>query len=203
MAFTTYPNYPADLTAFKPTIHDWDEWVKDPYNFPVDMRYIKMNGVFTPFVRASQPNKSLWRDGVCHYTAADDLIDGDPGEAYDRLDDYLYAIHVSYVRSRGYSIGYNWAVDYLGGIWRLRGWDVMNAANAGYNDQSFSILCLVDGADPLNHLMQQSVRWLMMKGEQVSGKALGQRGHQEVGQTACPGAGIQARSSRTHIPPVV
>lgn len=195
MAFTTYPLYPDEIYKHHPTIHDWDAWLKDPVRYPVNRRYGTVQGHsgYWPILPPVAPSMHIWKDGVLHYTGADDLIDGDPGESYDRLDDYLNAIHVSYVNGRGYSIGYNWAVDYLGGIWKLRGWDIINAANAGCNDFSFSILCLVDGQDSTNYLMDMSIRWLMWQGELRAGKMLSQRGHREVGNTLCPGSGIMSK----------
>jgi hypothetical protein len=123
------------------TVHDWDAWVDPEYP-----------------VTGLPARWDLVDRGVAHYTADDDLIDGDPGEHADDLPGYLRAMQRSYVRNRGYSIGYLFAVDWLGGAWRQRGWTIRSAANAGdvrktgtanMNPRTAPVLYLVDGADRL------------------------------------------------------
>jgi hypothetical protein len=104
---------------------------------------------------------------VPHYTAAIDLIDGDLGEFIDDLPAYLRAIQRDYVVTRGYSVGYWWAIDWLGGIWQLRGFDpytglggFKSAANAGHNDHTGPILFLVDGDDEPTGEAMRAARWL-------------------------------------------
>jgi hypothetical protein len=137
------------------TFHDWDAWV-DP-RYPV-------TGPRADWTRIDT--------AVPHYTAAVNLIDGDPGEYVYNIPPYLRAIHLDYLTHRpqpdgssGYSIGYNFAVDWLGGIWRLRGWDIRCAANKGHNDHAYAILCLVDGADPVTNEAAAAIRWLVAEGE--------------------------------------
>lgn len=93
---------------------------------------------------------------VAHYTAAADLPDGDADEHQTDRDiaPYLRRIQADYVNSRGYSIGYWYAIDWLGGIWQLRGFDLRDdtgglksAANAGHNEHTAPVLFLVDGND--------------------------------------------------------
>ena len=86
---------------------------------------------------------------VIHYTAADDLIDGDVGEDWAGIPAYLRAIQSSYLNRQptGYSVGYNWAVDQRGEVWELRGSDVKCAANRDHNDHCVAVLVLVDGDD--------------------------------------------------------
>lgn len=174
------------------TLHDWDNWVP-------------------PGPAVTGPAMT-WADNTTmalHYTAAVNLIDGDLGEFQYNIPPYLRAIHLDYLLHRpqangatGYSIGYNWAVDWLGGIWRLRGWDIKCAANKGWNDQTFACLCLVDGADPLTDEALRSVRYLHWKGEQLAGHELVQRPHSQLKSdgtlmpfpgtvTGCPGNGIR------------
>lgn len=137
---------------------------------------------------------------VVHYTAADDLIDGDPGEHADDLPAYLRAMQASYLRTRGYSLGYMFAVDWLGGVWQIRGWEFQSAANKGHNGYTLPILLLVDGADPATPEAVRAVRWLIAEGGKRAGRDLAIKGHgqlyAETGigtPTACPGVGLQAQ----------
>ena len=57
---------------------------------------------------------------------------------------YLRSMQASYVRSRGYSLGYSVAVDQAGTSWEIRGTEFQPAANRGHNDHTWVILCLVD-----------------------------------------------------------
>ena len=129
---------------------------------------------------------------VVHYTAADDLIDGDPGERADDLPAYLRSMQSSYLSSRGYSVGYNFAVDWLGGVWELRGFDVRCAANKGWNERSIAVLCLVDGQDPLTVEALRSVNAIYAEANRRY-RPLALKGHRDVGATQCPGTGIYAQ----------
>ena len=128
-----------------------------------------------------------------HYTAADDLIDGDPGEHADDLPAYLRAIQRDYLGRKpvGFSIGYSFAVDWLGGVWELRGYDYSAAANRGWNHRTVAVLCLVDGADPLTNEAVESVRKILAESNRRVGRELKVRPHSEIGATACPGDGIR------------
>ena len=132
---------------------------------------------------------------VIHYTADDDLVDGDPGESADQLDDYLRAIQRSYLTSRGYSIGYNWAVDWLGGVWELRGFDIRTAANKGHNGHTNTILVLVDGADPATHLAIGAVRAIIAESQRRTGRTHRIVGHGQLSgaATQCPGLGLRVQ----------
>jgi hypothetical protein len=132
---------------------------------------------------------------VIHYTGADDLIDGDPGENADRLDDYLRAMQRSYVQSRGYSVGYNAAIDWLGGSWELRGLDIQCAANKGHNGHTWAVLVLVDGNDAASSLAVAEVRRLIAAAERLAGRTLKIIGHGQLpgAATACPGIGLRAQ----------
>jgi hypothetical protein len=135
---------------------------------------------------------------VIHYTSADDLIDGDPGEHADNLPAYIRAMQRSYVDARGYSLGYWWAVDWLGGVWQIRGWEFKSAANAGHNDHTGPILVLVDGNDPATREATHSIRCLIAEGQRRSRDTWAIKGHGQLRRetgigtaTACCGTGLQ------------
>lgn len=134
---------------------------------------------------------------VIHYTAADDLIDGDPGEHASGFPAYLRAIQRDYVMSRGYSIGYNVAVDWLGGSWELRGTDYRCAANKGHNEHTFAILVLVDGNDMATEHAAATIRRIIGELERRRGSELVIVGHGQLrnpnAATACPGSGLRAQ----------
>jgi N-acetylmuramoyl-L-alanine amidase len=141
---------------------------------------------------------------VIHYTAADDLIDGDPGEHADELPQYLANIQTAYAKpksqgGRGYSIGYMFAIDWLGGVWQLRGWEYRSAANADHNSYTMPILMLVDGNDPATPEAAAAVRALIADGAKRAGRpTLDIKGHGQLRQetgvgtiTSCPGDGLR------------
>lgn len=136
-----------------------------------------------------------------HYTAADDLIDGDPGESAEDLPAYLRAMQRSYVTVRKYSLGYNFAVDWIGGVWEIRGFDIACAANRGWNHRSVAILCLVDGQDPMTPEAVESVRRLLAEIDRRAGRATIVRPHSEIGATQCCGDGIRAQIAAGLITP--
>jgi hypothetical protein len=132
---------------------------------------------------------------VIHYTAADNLIDGDPGEHASNLPAYIRSIQKSYETNRGYSIGYWWAVDWLGGVWQLRGWDIKSAANATHNEHTAPILVLVDGADAATDEATKSIRALVAETSRIAGRPIAITGHGWLtgAQTECPGAGLRSQ----------
>lgn len=152
---------------------------------------------------------------VAHYTAAENLPDGDLGEFIEDLPGYLRAMNRSYWNRNpsnptpivvcgrnltGYSVGYLFAVDWLGGAWELRGFRFKSAANAGHNDYTFPILFLVDGNDPVTDLAAATARAIWREARRRSGRAdfkLRPLGHGELRETTgigtptpCPGVGI-------------
>lgn len=137
-----------------------------------------------------------------HYTAADNLIDGDPGEHASMLPQYLRNIQHSYITNRGYSIGYGFAVDWLGGVWELRGYDIKNAANLGWNHRTLPVLCLVDWQDPLTSEALWSVRALYREANRRTGRSLNDVGHRDIGSTRCPGDGIYAQIQQGLVTPL-
>lgn len=158
------------------TVHTRESW-QDP-RYPV----------FGPL---DDPTNNV--TAVVHYTAADDLIDGDPGEHAEDLPAYLRAMNKSYWVNRGYALGYLWAVDWLGGIWQIRGWEYQSAANKGENATTWPILVLVDGDDPATPEAAESIRLLIAEAGRRSGSPLFIKGHKDIGATACPGAGLYAQ----------
>lgn len=107
---------------------------------------------------------------------------------------YLRTINEAYVRTRGYSIGYNWGVGQDGSRWTIRGDDFNNAANAGkkvegnFNDVSQSIFVMVadqDAATPeavasINSIIATHPDWDVIV-------------HSDVDYTSCAGAGLTAQ----------
>jgi hypothetical protein len=143
---------------------------------------------------------------VIHYTAADNLIDGDPGEHASNLPAYLRSIQRAYLTDprRGYSIGYWWAVDWLGGIWQLRGWDIKSAANATHNEHTAPILVLVDGSDGATPEAAHSIRCLIAETERIAGRPVVDiTGHGQLtgAATQCPGAGLRFQIALGHFNP--
>lgn len=134
---------------------------------------------------------------VPHYTAADNLIDGDPGEHANNLPGYLRAIQRDYQLNRGYSIGYNVAVDWLGGSWELRGDTIKCAANKGHNEHTFAILVLVDGNDMATEYAAAEIRRLIGEAETLARRELAITGHGQLQNpnhpTGCPGTGLRAQ----------
>jgi hypothetical protein len=156
------------------TFHSRLAWVSPAY--PVDGPRFDPSGVDT---------------FVVHYTADNDLPDGDPGEDVEDIPGYLRGIQRYYETQRGYSIGYNYAVDWLGGVWQLRGVDFRCAANRGWNERSIAVLQLVDGQDPMTPAALEATRRLLAWCDGHVGRTLKVRPHSEVGSTHCPGDGIR------------
>jgi hypothetical protein len=117
-----------------------------------------------------------------HYTAANTVSDDTPS--------VLRAIQNDYTINRGYSIGYNFAVDQAGVAWELRGFDIKCAANKDMNEVTIAILCLVDGADAMNPAMVDMFQALAAEAQHATGRELLVVGHRDIGSTSCPGDGI-------------
>lgn len=127
-------------------------------------------------------NWALVRQVVIHYTA-DKRANPDTAQ-------YLRNMQRSYVNNRGYSLGYNVAVDQAGLSWEIRGTDFRPAANINVNNTTFTILCLVDWEDPCNDVMVETVRELVGWTRAQTGERTPVVGHRDVGSTNCPGSGI-------------
>lgn len=120
-----------------------------------------------------------------HYTAAANCPDNTPL--------YLRSIQRDYVTNRGYSIGYNFAIDKTGAVYECRGWDIKCAANVNRNTETIAILCLVDGSQPMNAKMVESFKALGAEAQRRCNRSLTVVGHRDIGATACPGDGIYAQ----------
>lgn len=130
---------------------------------------------------------------VIHYTAAVNLPDGDSGPRESQSDvwPYLRNIQNDYTVNRGYSIGYNAAVDVWGCAYELRGADLKCAANKGHNDHTFACLMLVDGDDRASVKAAARVQRLVADAERLAGRKLKIVGHGDIGATSCPGVGLR------------
>lgn len=153
-------------------------------------------GVYVPPPHAL----SLVDTYVFHYTAALDLPDGDPGENADDVPGYLRAINADYYRRHGFSIGYSFALDWLGGVWELRGYTWRPAATGGkltgrqtFNRYTLAVLCLVDGSDALTPDAAAAARRLVADAERRCGRQLELGPHSRYDRTACCGDGIRAQ----------
>jgi len=182
-----------------PTYHPRSEW--EDRRYPIDATYrFKLDDKGKPIpgtgfmLSAGTAPKLRWSDIVgcaVHYTADDDLIDGDPGEWAYQLPGYMRSMQLSYALHRAYSLGYNWAVDWLGGIWEIRGFDLKTAAHAPWNEEYVAVLVLVDGSDTTTPLADHSIRWIMDQCALRSQKFNYNNivGHKDLAATACPGDG--------------
>ena len=103
---------------------------------------------------------------------------------------FLRSIQHSYATNRGYSIGYNFAIDQTGLGWEARGFDFRCAANLNMNEVTIAILCLVDGADAMNQAMIDTFQMIAGEAERIVGRDLLVVGHRDIGKTTCPGDGI-------------
>jgi len=127
-------------------------------------------------------NWALVRQVVIHYTA-DKRANPDTAQ-------YLRNMQRSYVNNRGYSLGYNVAVDQQGLSWEIRGVDYRPAANVEVNNTTYTILALVNWQDACNGVMVDSIRDIVQWARQQAGRRLEIVGHRDVGSTRCPGDGI-------------
>jgi hypothetical protein len=105
----------------------------------------------------------------------------------------LRSIQRDYKLNRGYSIGYNFAIDKTGAVYECRGLKIKCAANVKCNDWTMAVLCLVDGSQPMNAKMVASFKELGAYIENYFGRSLQVVGHRDIGATACPGDGIYAQ----------
>ena len=151
------------------------------------------------------PNFLGWSqisDAVVHYPGADwaDMDFNNDGSV-DLADTVTIVreMHRMYLLgSRGYSLGYGFAVGQLGDVWEVRGWRNTNAANlgdaahkhVGWNNYSISILVIVDNANPANPLQVDAVNGLLDELANRKGSRLNLLWHGQGQYTACAGAGI-------------
>lgn len=122
---------------------------------------------------------------VIHYTASDKIPHNIPN--------FMRDMQASYVKSRGYSLGYNCAVDQSGKTYEIRGFDIRCAANREVNESSFAVLMLVDGDDAASPQAAAAVRRILAAVQQWCGRGVDVVGHGDVGATACPGNGLRGQ----------
>lgn len=164
-----------------------------------------------PIIGPSQNPTRVWCP-LAHYTAAINLPDGDLGEFEYQLEPYLKAVNRDYWEHRdgsgittcgtfkpGYAVGYCFAVDWLGGAWELRGFDLLPAATGSpHNSYTLPILFLTDRYDGASDLMLATARAIWRESRRRSGRSdyLNRpKGHRELcnGCTACPGNALIAQ----------
>jgi len=158
---------------------------------------------------------------VAHYTAAKNVPDGDPGEDLTQFRDYLRAIERDYLANRvsepgytrvtdgkhfpGYHTGYNFGIDWMGGVWEIRGFDYISAATNNHNGHTIAVLFLVDSADAANANMWASARAIGREAAKRTPLTINPQ-YIDHGTltivsgtgtpTACAGAGIRAQCSQ-------
>jgi len=122
-----------------------------------------------------------------HYTAGSQLPD-----SYEGVLAHIQNSQRSYVNTRGYSYGYNWAVDRSGRVWEIRGADFCCAANGNSrtNSDGPAIVCYVNGTDPANLLMTGAIRKIISTCSTAAGRLLPAVKHSDLRPTQCPGAGL-------------
>ena len=153
-------------------------------------------------ITGPKANPKSWTMGAVHYPGADNIPDGDDWDI--PVVQHLRNGQAHYLSSRGYSYGYNFVVDWLGGVWECRGFDIKSAATSGHNDYTISVNVLVDGkADKAQRCTAEqarSVRAVFREARRRSGNdtafANRPRGHGQFREitgigtiTPCPGAG--------------
>jgi len=133
-------------------------------------------------------------DTVSVHQPAGQAPTGDTGDRTD-VAAYLRAIQTAYVRDRRYSIGYSFAIDHLGDVWELRGWDIRCAANVGNNHRTLALLLIVDQDEPATTAQLEAARSYVAELERRTGRAVAVTGHGQLpgARTACPGAGLRAQ----------
>jgi hypothetical protein len=190
------------------TIHERSAWEEPGYRMQLD--FTRVPPIY-PRATVRQP--------VAHYTGAMNVPDGDPGDEHN-VAGFLRRAQRDYYENRtgggytrisdgrffpGYPLGYNFGVDWLGGVWVLRGFDFLSAATNGHNGYTVAVLFFVDGANPANDLMWQSARAIGRGARTRSTRLDFARGFTDHGSlrintgtgtvTACAGAGIRAQLS--------
>lgn len=159
------------------TLHRRAVWCPDPFAAPPgDMAAVRV--------------------GVIHYAAAESI----PVEVED-VAGWLYNIHRWSLARHGWSLVYGWAVDWLGGVWEIRGFDHRNAANLGRhvggtaNRWTASILMITAGDAPATQLAIRSARAILAEHRRRSAATWTARplAHRDTDPTDCPGSGLLAQ----------
>lgn len=179
----------------------------------------------TDFTR--QPPAIVMRDVTRmaeHYTGGTSLPTGDPGETTAQIATVLAAAQNDYLTTRddgpyvqksiyggrtfpGYPLGYNFGIDWTGGVWVIRGWEFRPAATNGHNTYTVACLFFVDGPDNATPAQWASFRAIgreTRRRAQIAGQPGGRFDphswdhgtfylNTRIGTpTACAGAGIRA-----------
>lgn len=116
-------------------------------------------------------------DGITHpaihYPGVNEVPDGDLGEFDYQIGPWLANVQRWYYESKrgggytrrsdgrwfpGYPIGYSFGVDWLGGVWELRGFDYRPAATYRHNSYTCAVFIIVDAGEPATDLAWRSVR---------------------------------------------
>lgn len=179
-----------------PVVHPRESWV-DPC-YPITGPAQNLANVIQP---------------VAHYSAAANTPDGDIGEFDYQIAPWLRAVNRDYWTNRrtdappkiicgrtlpGYAVGYLFAIDWLGGAWELRGFDIRAAANAPTNAWTAPLIFITDGATPASELAWATARAIGREFRRRSGRADFVNSfvpHKRLpgAATACCGAGITAQ----------
>lgn len=144
---------------------------------------------------------------VIHYPGADWADMDFNNDGTEDIDDTIYVLrqmHNSYLMgSRGYSLGYGFAIGTGGDIHEVRGWEYANAANAGdsahntnpptWNNSTISIQVIVDEQEPANHQQVASVNWLIDEIIRQRQAPMQLTYHGAGQSTGCPGGGIMSQ----------
>ncbi len=123
-----------------------------------------------------------------HYIGAD-------GVNLSNIPQFLRNAQLDYVLNRGYSLGYNSAVDENGDEWEIRGFDYRCAANGtqATNIPGYAILLMLPNTGSVPQTAQiDGVRNLVAKIRATAAAAgnsdfLEINGHRDLKATACPG----------------
>lgn len=116
-----------------------------------------------------------------------------------KVTQFLRRTQADYVLRRGFSIGYNFHVDWLGGVWESRGFDIRCAANRTVNPRTIAVQLLVDWDGAATDLALASLRAIHLEVERRAARECPSLGHNMlpdpdsptgVVRTACAGAGI-------------
>lgn len=165
------------------TVHQRSAWVDPKYP------------VFGP-----SDHTGVFEDLVAHYPGTSDVPDRDyqghiyvdPAKFNNDLFGYYRQMNRSYLEQRGYAVGYQFGIDYLGGVTVLRGLDLNNAANAGgklpgnWNHRSASVQFVTDIDQPATDLQLYSFA-MIVASLRVLGHRATVRTHSYGEWTACPG----------------
>lgn len=182
-----------------PIVHAREQWLNSCY---------PMVGPTQTITNITQP--------VIHYAAALNLPDGDIGEFDYHIPRYLQSANRDYWLNRdgdgrtvcsqylpGYALGYLFWIDWLGGAWEVRGFDIRAAANAAHNWYTAPLMFITDRDAPASELAWATARAIWREFRRRSGRSDFRNrplGHGELytttgtgTPTACPGPPILAQ----------